>query len=614
VRRALASGVLAGSLLAAWLAFGAVPAFAAYTATVQNGTLELTGDGASDKLALRLDGTAPSTLQVDVGEDGTTDFSFDRTTFTAIDVEAGGGDDEIRIDRSGGTFTDETVTMNGGPGNDTLIGGDGADILIGGPGDDFADGNIGADQAQLGTGDDRFQWDPGDGSDVVDGQGGNDVLDFHGSNANEHIGVAPNGSRVRLTRDVAGINMDLDGIERISLAVLGGTDTATVNDLAGTSVKTVDVDLNGFGGGGDGAADTVIATGTDGDDSVSFSSPDGRPAVNGIGAQTRVTGGEPALDNLVVQTLGGSDTATTTAALTSPIPLHLDGGEGTDSARYNGTNGPDQIGIARANTTEVATFTNGGPAFDIGAVENLAVSGLDGDDTLAAQNGIATLTTLTLDGGDGNDDLRGGDGADTLLGGKGNDHLDGNIGPDKAQGGPGDDHFQWDPGDGSDTLEGQNGDDTLDFNGSNIGEQIEVSANAGRERLVRDVAGITMDFDGIEHVNIRALGGIDTVTVDDLGGTSAKSVAVDLSGFGGGGDGGPDTVVVNGTESRDDLDVTRSGDDVLVTGLAADLRVTGSEGTNDTLRIQTLGGDDDVTIDPEAELLISPVVNLGPDN
>ena len=62
---------------------------------------EVKGNGASDKLALRPAGRA-RTLQVDVGEDGTADFSFDRSTFTAIDVEAGGGDDEVRIDQSGG--------------------------------------------------------------------------------------------------------------------------------------------------------------------------------------------------------------------------------------------------------------------------------------------------------------------------------------------------------------------------------------------------------------------------------------------------------------------------------------------------------------------------------
>ena len=76
--------------------------------------MTIKGNGASDKLALRLAPGAPGTLQADVGADGSPDFSFDRSTFTSIDVEAGGGDDEIRIDQSGGTFTDELVTMNGG--------------------------------------------------------------------------------------------------------------------------------------------------------------------------------------------------------------------------------------------------------------------------------------------------------------------------------------------------------------------------------------------------------------------------------------------------------------------------------------------------------------------
>src|SRR4051812_28029436 len=343
VRRAFALSALAGGMVAASLALGATPAFAAYTANVQNGTLKVTGDGASDKLALRLNGPAPNTLQVDVGEDGTTDFSFDRTTFTAIDVLADGGDDEIRVDQSGGTFTDETVTMNGGAGDDTLIGGAGADVMLGGAGEDFADGNIGADKASLGAGNDRFQWDPGDGSDVVDGQGGSDLLDFNGSNIGENIDVSANGDRVRFTRNVAAITMDLDGIERVSFRALGGADTVTVNDLAGTSTKTVDVDLNATGGGGDGAADTVIARGTDTDDQISFTSPDGRPVVNGIGAQTRVTGGENTLDNLVAQGLDGADTATMTVGVTSPIPLHFDGGAGQDVGRYNGTSGPDQV-------------------------------------------------------------------------------------------------------------------------------------------------------------------------------------------------------------------------------------------------------------------------------
>ena len=46
--------------------------------------------------------------------------------------------------------------------------------------------------------------------------------------------------------------------------------------------------------------------------------------------------------------------------------------------------------------------------------------------------------------------------------------------------GAGDDTFVWNPGDGSDTVEGQAGTDTLQFNGANINENINISANGGR--------------------------------------------------------------------------------------------------------------------------------------
>src|SRR5256885_8315078 len=137
---------VAASLLAlAVLGAGADKAAASYSGTLQAGTVTLTGDSASDKLALRLRPGAPDILEADVGDDGTPDLLFDRSTFTAVNVDAGGGDDELRIDRSGGIFTDEQVTLNGGPGADTLSGDVGNDVLIGGSGNDVVDGNIGAD-------------------------------------------------------------------------------------------------------------------------------------------------------------------------------------------------------------------------------------------------------------------------------------------------------------------------------------------------------------------------------------------------------------------------------------------------------------------------------------
>jgi hypothetical protein len=72
-------------------------------------------------------------------------------------------------------------------------------------------------------------------------------------------------------------------------------------------------------------------------------------------------------------------------------------------------------------------------------------------------------------------------------------------------------------------------------------------------------------------------------------------------------------VITNGTSGQDVVDITRSGSPVLATGLAAQTRIVGSEAANDTLWIPTLGGDDDVTVAPDVNDLITPAVDLGAD-
>src|SRR5262249_29536922 len=151
-----------------------------------------------------------------------------------------------------------------------------------------------------------------------------------------------------------------DGIESVNVRTLGSTDTVTVGDLSATAVKTVDVDLSGFDGTPDGAADTVIATGTDGPDNVSLGNADGKLVVNGLPTVTRVSGGDASLlDPVRVATLGGDDTITSTPLVTGSTPVALDGGEGTDTLRFNGTPGDDQIGIARITATAEGAFAPG---------------------------------------------------------------------------------------------------------------------------------------------------------------------------------------------------------------------------------------------------------------
>jgi Ca2+-binding RTX toxin-like protein len=458
---------------------------------------------------VRFDRTTPAPFFIDIG-----------TTENLV-VNANGGDDVITA--GNGLANLIHLTIDGGTGNDTITGGDGNDTLLGGDGNDVINGGRGSDTALLGTGDDTFVWNPGDGSDVVEGQDGFDTLQFNGANINENMSVSANGHRARLTRDVGNVTMDLNGMERINLVALGGADTITVNNLAGTDVKQVAIDLAAPAGSntGDGQADTVIVNGTAGPDNVQVTGAAGFVTVAGLAASVTLAGSEGANDRLVISTFAGNDV--------------------------------------------------------------INASGL-----------AAGTVQLTIDGGADNDIITGSDGSDMLIGGDGSDFITGGRGNDVAFLGTGDDSFIWNPGDGSDLVEGQDGTDTLVFNGANFDERMEISANGQRTRLSRDVGNVTMDLNSIEHIQLAALGGADTITVDDLTGTSVTQIALDLSATprSGVGDGQADTVIVNGTASDDKITVVSGGPFVIINGLAAPMTIYGADANIDSLVINGLAGND----------------------
>jgi Ca2+-binding RTX toxin-like protein len=420
----------------------------------------------------------------------------------------GGGDDML----DGGADADR---LFGEDGDDTLVGGLGDDVLNGGKGDDVVIGGQGADVALLGSGDDTFVWNPGDGSDVVEGQTGHDVLQFNGANVSETVDVSANGARLRVFRNVASITMDADGIEEVRFAGRGGADTVHVDDLGGTDVSRVSIDLAGVPGSGtgDGQVDHVIVEGTDAADQVQVIGEPGDVKVRKLSAEVEVTGAE--------------------------------------------------------------------------STDELTVDGLGGEDVLDASRLAAGAIALTLNGG--NDD-------DTLVGSQGDDLVNGGRGNDVALLGEGDDVFVWNPGHGSDVVEGQGGTDTLEFNGANVSEKIDLSANGERLRFSRDVASITMDTGGVEQVRFTALGGADTVVVDDLTGTGVSLVQIDLGAPAGSGlgDGQHDQVVVNATPGDDAVTVAGAPGDVTVTGLSTEVDIRAAEST-DGLSINLLDGDDVMT-------------------
>src|SRR5206468_1923904 len=225
-------------------------------------------------------------------------------------------------------------------------------------------------------------------------------------------------------------------------------------------------------------------------------------------------------------------------------------GAGDDTFRWDpgdGSAGDDNIVIAGSAGSVEVTGLSATVAIRAAEAANdlLSVNALGGDDTVDASALQAdAIKELTVDGGDGDDVIRGGRGGDSLTGGEGDDSIDGNQANDIAFMGAGDDTFVWDPGDGSDVVEGGEGSDTLLFNGANVSEDVDLSANNKRFRFLRQPGNITMDVNEVETSVFNALGGADIVTVNDLTGIEPTQVNINLEnplGIGGG-DGQTDQV------------------------------------------------------------------------
>jgi Ca2+-binding RTX toxin-like protein len=245
-----------------------------------------------------------------------------------LGVFALGGDD--KVDAAALKADAIMFAADGGDGNDRVLGGAGNDILRGGDGDDTVIGNQGADVALLGAGDDRFVWAPGDGSDTVEGQDGRDAMTFNGSNAGEQFDVSANGRRVRFTRDVGTIAMDVNGVEEIDLFAFGGSDQLTVNEVSGTDLTEIQTDLAALNGGDDGAADQVIVNGTDANDVLTAGGEGGKVSVTGLQAIVDIQHANPAEDRLTVDGLDGDDVIDGTGLAADAIRFTANGGNGAD--------------------------------------------------------------------------------------------------------------------------------------------------------------------------------------------------------------------------------------------------------------------------------------------
>ena len=433
------------------------------------GTNGTTGDGAADTVIVN--GTNGND-NINVTGLGTTANVTGLAAQVSI-LDAEGANDTLAINALGGNdgVTASalpagivTLKVDGGAGNDVLLGSRGNDSIDGGDGNDFIDGNQGDDLALMGAGDDIFQWDPGDGSDIVEGQDGTDQMLFFGSDQAEKFEFSANGGRVRFTRDVGTITMDLNGVERTELRTLRGSDTVTVNDLTGTDLTRIELALRAGDGGPDGLPDSIVVNGSAGADQIAVGGDVGGLHIDGLHTAITVFDQDPTIDSLTINGQGGNDTIDARSLRADAVRLTINGGDGADN----------------------------------------------------------------ITGSDGGDLINGGLGDDLIVGGDGGDLINGGDGNDVALMGAGDDTFVWNPGDDNDVIEGQDGFDTMLFNGANIAERVDIAANGGRVRFTRDIASVVMDLNDTEAITFNALGGADNVVIHDLSGTDVTEINLDL--------------------------------------------------------------------------------------
>lgn len=550
-------------------------------------------------------------LDLGAGDDTVTAAPAART----LNIDAGAGNDLI-------TTSTENDVLIGGAGDDTLNGGDGidtvdfsgsaaavtidltagtatgegADVLnsiesaIGTAQADALSGTTGANALTGGDGDDTLT--ALGGVDTLDGGNGTDLADFTG---------AANAIAANLTDGTLN-----DGTGAGSIAnVENLTGSANADALTGAAGNN---SLAGAAGNDTlaGAAGDDTLDGGDGNDTADFSSAAASVTVD-LAAGTATGDGTDVLNS--IEAAVGSAQADTLSA--GDGQNTLSGGAGDDS--LSSGNGTDSIEGGAGNDSLFAEVGNDRLA---GGTGDDSIDGGDGIDT--AEFG-ASQTAVTVDlaagtaTGEGNDTLvsiervEGSDLADSITGDDNNNTLSGAGGDDTLNGAGGDDRFGFSTANnGNDQIFGGGGTgdnlrvDLLDATGASI--TIENSGNANSDVLVDMTAPLNQSalLNQVEQILVLgssddALAGNDTLTVDDLTGTTV-------------GDGGVTASLGGGNDELDASTATtalvvdgQAGNDTLTSGAGNDT-LTGGDGT-DLLDLRSIASN--VTVDVAAGTVTS---------
>ena len=378
-----------------------------------------------------------------------------------------------------------TTTVYGGEGDDTLVGSPQSDLIYGGDGNDVIIGGAGTDVGYGEAGNDRFG-DPA----VVDpaaNDAGNDQ--FYGGD---------------------------------------GSDTLTWDPGDGSDL---------FEGGA--GTDVMIFNGSAGAENFVF---------NAIGARLeflRSVGGIDMdlaeVEQVTLNASGGADRVTindlsSTAVRAINANLGLDAA--ADAITVFGRSVDDNLTISQSAVTSLAIAGLAYGIFvDTGEpTDTLTIAANAGDDQVTAAPGSEAVMTITLSGGQGNDQLTGNvrsmfgeDGDDLLVGGAGDQTFDGGTGDDTFVGNGGSDNVGGGAGNSvGDTivLAGTAGADTFNLSLSATGQMI-ATVN-GVTTTYSNFIGGPIASSGIEQITVAGSAGNDSLTVDSTNG--AISIPVNYDG------------------------------------------------------------------------------------
>jgi Ca2+-binding RTX toxin-like protein len=379
----------------------------------------------------------------------------------ATDIYVGFGEDTGSIrgtsgnDTLVGTSGDDLIEGFGGNdsieglgGRDGLLGGSGNDNLSGGAGADSLDGGLGSDTMAGGLDDDIF---------IVDSFG-DVVTEFAGGGANDEVKVSFSYSLPAWVENLTftgsastvGDGNNLDNIvagNGAANTLRGGLGNDTISGEAGSDW------LYGEGG------DDVLRGGTDGDQLIGgdgndfLEGGDGLDALYGQAGNDTLHGGagDDYFFMLAIPGDYGNDV--------------IDGGAGRDILMFD-------FGYAESGVVvdfAAGTVTGGGPG------------GSGRATVMNVEQVQATPFADRLTGGSGDDILSGMDGNDTLTGAGGDNSLGGGRGADLMTGGDGNDTMH---GNGSDATEADGAVDTM------IGGLGDDLYYASSEDVISDSGGI----------------------------------------------------------------------------------------------------------------------------